>query len=148
MLDTGAKEDISMKVKTVEYTNDLGAMKGFEKARVLTRAQERALGIPAPDDATRLVHKAKKWPCAHARMHRCLEATQTSRAPRDSHDVTTVTMAPGTTYAPTLVKGSDNGNGYAGGNYCDGATRFVPPNYGVIRARGSELQSLFPRMLN
>ena len=54
-------------------------------------------------------------------------------SPRDSHDVTTVTMAPGATYAPTLVKGSDNGNGYAGGNYYDGATRFAPPNYGVVR---------------
>ena len=54
MLDTGAKEDISMKVKTVEYTNDLGAMKGFEKAGVLTRAQERALGRASLPDARRL----------------------------------------------------------------------------------------------
>jgi len=49
-----------MKAKTVEYTNDLGAMKGFEKARGLTRAQERALGIPAPGAATRLVRNANK----------------------------------------------------------------------------------------
>ncbi len=57
-----------MKVKTVEYTNDLGAMKGFEKARVLTRAQERAMGIPATGDVTRLVRKAKKPARINIRM--------------------------------------------------------------------------------
>lgn len=68
MRDTGAKEDISMKAKTVEYTNDRGAMKEFEKARVLTRAQERALGIPAPGAATRLVRSANKPARINIRM--------------------------------------------------------------------------------
>ena len=68
MRDTGAKENISMKAKTVEYTNDLGAMKGFERSRVLTRTQEHALGIPAPGAATRLVRKAKKPARINIRM--------------------------------------------------------------------------------
>jgi len=58
---------------------------------------------------------------------------------KDSHDVTTVTMAPGSTYAPTIMKGSDNGNendGYArydGYRFDPGATRFAPGGYGVVR---------------
>jgi predicted DNA binding CopG/RHH family protein len=68
MRDTGAKENISMKAKTVEYTNDLGAMKGFEGSRVLTRTQEQALGIPAPGAATRLLRKAKKPARINIRM--------------------------------------------------------------------------------
>ena len=56
-------------------------------------------------------------------------------SPRDSHDVTTVTMAPGATYAPTLIKNSANDDGYNGNNgyrYDPGATRFAPA-YGVAR---------------
>jgi len=54
-------------------------------------------------------------------------------SPRDSHDVTTVTMAPGATYAPTLIKGSGNDDGYNGYRYDPGATRFAPGGYGVVR---------------
>ena len=52
-------------------------------------------------------------------------------SPRDSHDVTTVTMAPGATYAPTLIKGSGTEDG--GYRYDPGATRFGPRDYGVVR---------------
>jgi hypothetical protein len=68
MQDTGAKENISMKAKTIEYTNDLGAMKGFEGAKTLTRAQERALGLPAPGAVIQLVRKAKKPARINIRM--------------------------------------------------------------------------------
>jgi len=54
-------------------------------------------------------------------------------SPRDSHDVTTVTMAPGATYAPTLIKGSGNDDGYNGYRCDPGATRFAPGGYGVVR---------------
>jgi len=54
-------------------------------------------------------------------------------SPRDSHDVTTVTMAPGATYAPTLIKGSGNDDGYNGYRYDLGATKFVRCAYGPVR---------------
>ena len=51
---------------------------------------------------------------------------------RDSHDVTNVTMAPGSTYAPTTIKSSanDDGNSY---RYDPGATRFARMENGVVR---------------
>ncbi|MFZ4777745.1 MAG: hypothetical protein ACOYM3_20440 [Terrimicrobiaceae bacterium] len=58
---------------------------------------------------------------------------------RDSHDVTTVTMAPGSTYAPTIMKGSDIGNEnegygrYDGYRFDPGATRFARREDGVVR---------------
>ena len=54
-------------------------------------------------------------------------------SPHDSHDVTTVTMAPGATYAPTLIKGSGNDDAYNGYRYDPGATRFAQSQYGVVR---------------
>ena len=54
-------------------------------------------------------------------------------SPRDSHDVTTVTMAPGATYAPTLIKGSGNDDASNGYRNDPGATRFSPGGYGVVR---------------
>jgi len=54
-------------------------------------------------------------------------------SPRDSHDVTNVTMAPGATYAPTLIKASGNDDGDNGSRYDPGATRFAPGGYGVVR---------------
>lgn len=56
-----------------------------------------------------------------------------SHSVRDSHDVTTVTMAPGSTYAPTLLKNSGNDDGYSGYRYDPGAPRFAPRQYGVVR---------------
>lgn len=68
MLDIGAKENTSMKAKKVDYTNDLGAMKDFNNEEVLTRSQERSLGIPAPGAATRRVRKVKEPARINIRM--------------------------------------------------------------------------------
>jgi len=49
-----------MKTKKVEYTNDQGAMDEFDGA--LTRAEETALGIPAPGRVTRIVRSPQSQP--------------------------------------------------------------------------------------
>ncbi len=49
-----------MKTKTTDYTDDLGEMKHFKTSRALTRAQERAMGLPAPGTPVRLVRRASK----------------------------------------------------------------------------------------
>ncbi|TSA31880.1 MAG: hypothetical protein D4R65_10535 [Verrucomicrobiaceae bacterium] len=49
-----------MKTKTADYTDDLGEMKDFKTSRALTRAQERALGLPVPGTPIRLVRRASK----------------------------------------------------------------------------------------
>jgi hypothetical protein len=59
--------------------------------------------------------------------------TSPSHSVRDSHDVTTVTMAPGSTYAPTLLKNSGSEDGYNEFPYERGATRFSPRENGVVR---------------
>ncbi len=65
MLDTGGKAEKFMKNKTkqrVKYTDDLGEMDGFDESKILTRAEERALGIPMPGEAKnmRIVRKTPK----------------------------------------------------------------------------------------
>lgn len=68
MRDIGAKESNSMKKKTADYTDDLGEMKEFKGSRVLSRTEERALGIPAPGAPARLVRKTPKPARINIRM--------------------------------------------------------------------------------
>lgn len=64
----GAKERISMKTKIRDNTDDQGAMKDFEGGKVLTRAEEKALGIPAPGRVKRIVRKTLKPARINIRM--------------------------------------------------------------------------------
>jgi hypothetical protein len=57
-----------MKKKTADYTDDLGEMKEFKGSRVLSRTEERALGIPAPGAPARLVRKTPKPARINIRM--------------------------------------------------------------------------------
>jgi len=68
MPDTGARESNSMKKITTDYTDDLGDMKEFKGSRVLSRTEERALGIPAPGTPIRMVRKTPKPARINIRM--------------------------------------------------------------------------------
>lgn len=57
-----------MKTNKAEYTDDQGAMDEFGGRRALTRAEEAALGIPAPGRVTRIVRKTSKPARINIRM--------------------------------------------------------------------------------
>jgi len=75
--------------------------------------------------------------CAYAPQpggNTAVTAPHDSHNIRDSHDLTTVTMAPGSTYAPTTLKGSGNDDGNAAyRGYDPGATRFARREDGALR---------------
>lgn len=63
-----SSERLSMKTKMRDYTDDQGAMTEFDGGKVLTRAEEKALGIPAPGRVRRIVRKSSKPARINIRM--------------------------------------------------------------------------------
>jgi hypothetical protein len=57
-----------MKAKMHDYTDDQGAMTEFDGGKILTRSEEKALGIPAPGQVKRLVRKTPKPARINIRM--------------------------------------------------------------------------------
>lgn len=57
-----------MKTKRPDYTDDQGAMADFDGKKILTRAEEKALGIPAPGRVKNLVRKTPKPARINIRM--------------------------------------------------------------------------------
>lgn len=50
------------KKRTIKYTDDKGELDGFDEANILTRKQEKALGLPMPGEAKkmRIVHRTAR----------------------------------------------------------------------------------------
>jgi len=57
-----------MKTKKFDYKDDQGAMDEFEGGEVLTRAEQTALGIPAPGRVKRMMRKTLKPARINIRM--------------------------------------------------------------------------------